>query len=137
MSNERFFMNSAFVLAMLNPKDAFHDAAMELLPQVRAAREIWLHDGVVIEVANGLSQKQRRAAIGFMEKVYQTTNTKVALLERKLMNKAIRLYRERHDKEWGLTDCISFVVMADHGLQEALTRDHHFEQAGFKILLNA
>ena len=70
-----------------------------------------------------------------MEKVYHTTNTKVALLERKLMNKAIRLYRERHDKEWGLTDCISFVLMAEHGLQEALTSDHHFEQAGFKILL--
>ena len=46
-----------------------------------------------------------------------------------------QLYRERADKEWPLTDCISFVVMQEHGLAEALTADHHFEQAGFKALL--
>jgi predicted nucleic acid-binding protein len=39
------------------------------------------------------------------------------------------------DKEWGLTDCISFVVMQEQGLTDALTADHHFEQAGFTILL--
>jgi uncharacterized protein len=41
----------------------------------------------------------------------------------------------RRDKEWSLTDCISFVVMKERGLTEALTADHHFEQAGFKALL--
>jgi uncharacterized protein len=45
------------------------------------------------------------------------------------------LYRSRLDKDWSLTDCISFLVMEDHGLQEALTVDHHFEQAGFNVLL--
>ena len=41
----------------------------------------------------------------------------------------------RPDKEWSLTDCISFEVMAELGLTEALTADHHFEQAGFRALL--
>ena len=45
------------------------------------------------------------------------------------------MYRDREDKQWSLTDCISFVVMADGGLADALTGDHHFEQAGFKALL--
>ena len=45
------------------------------------------------------------------------------------------LYSRRPDKEWSLTDCISFVVMSDEGLTEALTGDHHFEQAGFTPLL--
>jgi predicted nucleic acid-binding protein len=45
------------------------------------------------------------------------------------------LYRRRPDKEWSLTDCISFVVMAEEGLTEALTGDKHFEQAGFAALL--
>jgi uncharacterized protein len=47
----------------------------------------------------------------------------------------MQFYRERPDKEWSLTDCISFVVMAEKGLSEALTGGRHFEQAGFKPLL--
>ena len=45
------------------------------------------------------------------------------------------LYAQRLDKDWSLTDCISFVVMRERGIAEALTADHHFEQAGFTILL--
>jgi len=52
-----------------------------------------------------------------------------------LIERGKELYRRRPDKEWPLTDCISFVVMQDEGLTEALTGDHHFEQAGFKALL--
>ena len=40
-----------------------------------------------------------------------------------------------NDKEWTLTDCISFVVMQREGITDALTADHHFEQAGFVALL--
>jgi len=47
----------------------------------------------------------------------------------------LELYRQRPDKEWGLTDCLAFVVMRQRGLTEALTSDEHFEQAGFKALL--
>ena len=46
-----------------------------------------------------------------------------------------RLFDARRDKSWSLTDCISFEMMKEHGLSEALTNDHHFEQAGFKALL--
>jgi predicted nucleic acid-binding protein len=47
----------------------------------------------------------------------------------------LQLYRSRHDKEWSLTDCVSFVVMQDEGISDALTGDKHFEQAGFNALL--
>ena len=45
------------------------------------------------------------------------------------------LFAARKDKDWSLTDCISFVVMQEHGITDALTADHHFEQAGFVALL--
>ena len=45
------------------------------------------------------------------------------------------LFAQRPDKQWSLTDCISFVVMQDRGITEALTADHHYEQAGFVGLL--
>jgi len=51
-----------------------------------------------------------------------------------VLDQASNLYESRPDKEWSLTDCTSFVVMKDRGLSEALTADHHFEQAGFVVL---
>jgi predicted nucleic acid-binding protein len=47
----------------------------------------------------------------------------------------VELYARRPDKAWSLTDCISFVVMQEHDIREALTGDRHFEQAGFIALL--
>jgi hypothetical protein len=54
---------------------------------------------------------------------------------RDLFDRAMGLYRSRPDKDWSLTDCVSFVVMRERGITEALTGDHHFEQAGFRALL--
>jgi predicted nucleic acid-binding protein len=55
--------------------------------------------------------------------------------ETKLFDQGIEFYQCRPDKAWSLTDCLSFVVMTDLGISEALTGDHHFEQAGFRALL--
>lgn len=52
-----------------------------------------------------------------------------------LYHQALALYRLRSDKEWGLTDCLSFVVMQQRNRAEALTTDDHFRQAGFRALL--
>ena len=52
-----------------------------------------------------------------------------------LFHRARELFRERPDKQWGITDCISFVVMQEHDVTEALTADQHFEQAGHRALL--
>jgi predicted nucleic acid-binding protein len=52
-----------------------------------------------------------------------------------LVAKGVQLYSQRGDKNWSLIDCISFVVMEEYGLTEALTADHHFEQAGYSALL--
>jgi predicted nucleic acid-binding protein len=46
-----------------------------------------------------------------------------------------QLFRERRDKDWGMTDCISMSLMTARGIQDVFTADHHFEQAGFTILL--
>jgi predicted nucleic acid-binding protein len=47
----------------------------------------------------------------------------------------LQLHRERQDKDWSLTDCISFIVTRRREIQHALTYDHHFVQAGFEALL--
>jgi predicted nucleic acid-binding protein len=54
-----------------------------------------------------------------------------------VLDRAVDLYQHRQDKGWSLTDCTSFLIMGDEGINDALTGDHHFEQAGFNVLLRA
>ena len=61
--------------------------------------------------------------------------TKILPATRELLERGFDLFARRPDKDWSLTDCVSFVVMQDESLNEALTTDHHFEQAGFTALL--
>ena len=94
MNGDRFFMDTSFVIAQVSQKDAFHNSATNLLPRVRVAREIWLHDGILIEVADELSNKNRREiAVGFINRSYNMANTHVVPLSRDLIARGVELYR--------------------------------------------
>ncbi|NIA12335.1 MAG: PIN domain-containing protein [Nitrospiraceae bacterium] len=135
MNANRFFLDTAYVLALLNPKDSHNEPAKAFLPKISGAREVWVTEAVLVEVGNALARSNRSAAIDFIDGCYSTPNIKVVSVDHALLLRAIDLYQSRDDKEWGLTDCISFIVMQDHGLGEALTTDEHFQQAGFRTLL--
>jgi hypothetical protein len=62
-------------------------------------------------------------------------NVEIVAMTDDLYDRAFQLYRNRPDKEWGLTDCVSFIVMQDRGLTAALTPDKHIQQAGYRTLL--
>lgn len=96
---------------------------------------MWTTEAVLVEVGNALSVYNRKAAADFIEQVYSTPNMRVVSVDTELLRRANSLYRERPDKSWGLTDCVSFVVMADQHLTDAVTADEHFRQAGFRTLL--
>ena len=132
MSSERLLLDTVFVQALLNHRDQYHAQAKAFLPRVRAAREVWITEAVLIEVGNGLSAVNRTAAVKFIEQCYRTANLRVVSVDTPLQTRALQLYRERPDKTWGLTDCISFVVMQEQGLTDAVTADEHFVQAGYR-----
>ncbi len=135
MTGDRLYLDTSFVQALLNRKDRNHQKARELLPRLDRARELWITEAVLIEVCNALSRNHRQEAFRFFEQCYKTPTVRVVPVHRVLLKRALELYRSRLDKTWGLTDCISFVVMQDQGLTEALTADEHFVQAGFRALL--
>jgi len=59
----------------------------------------------------------------------------VVELDKEDYDESWQMYSDRTDKEWSLTDCISFTVMKRNGIRDAFTNDHHFEQAGFNVLI--
>ncbi len=135
MKTSRFFLDTAYVLALLNPNDIYHRQAKALLLSMQSAQEIWITEAVLIEIGNALARSNRSAAAAFINSCYVTPNVRVVPVDSPLLKRAIDFYNNREDKEWGLTDRISFIVMLDCGLTEALTADEHFQQAGFKALL--
>lgn len=135
MTNERFFIDTVFIQALINKKDQYHYQARELFVRIRNAKEVWVTEAILIEVGNALSAINRLSAVNFIEQCYQISNINVVPLTTELFQRALKLYHSRLDKTWGLCDCISFLVMWDNNLTEAVTADQHFSQAGFNILM--
>jgi predicted nucleic acid-binding protein len=93
-------------------------------------------DFVLVEVGDALCRQGNRDVFGrFYRWIHEQPGTTIVPATRQLPADGVHLYNHRRDKDWPLTDCISFVVMEDEGILEALTGDRHFEQAGFKALL--
>ena len=91
---------------------------------------------VLIEVANAFcASAWRTKAVKLIDGLRSVPNLKIIEADSSLLSEGWRLYCSRLDKEWSLTDCVSFAVMHDEQINQAFTSDHHFEQAGFIKLL--
>jgi len=128
------FADSYYFLAFVNPRDAGHERALDFSRSYRG-RSLTT-EWVLAEVADALSAPDQRGL--FQELLAQVrSDPGFAIVEatHDLFDRGVELFSERPDKSWSLTDCISFVVMDQQGTKEALTADHHFQQAGFVALL--
>ncbi len=131
---KRLFADSFYFIALLNERDACHHRAAELSRESGAV--IITTRWVLAGVADALCAPAWRAQAGaFIEFALSAPGFLVKGTGDELFDQGMKLYRSRHDKGWSLTDCISFEVMAEMAISEALTGDRHFEQAGFKALL--
>ena len=131
------FLDTAYAIALSATTDLFHERAIRLADQLEIAEiRLVTTRAVILEIGNALSkQRYRHAAIQLLNSLETDSHVEIVPLSEQIFRKAFQLYRERSDKEWGLTDCVSFVVMHDRGITEALTTDEHFQQAGFQALL--
>jgi predicted nucleic acid-binding protein len=128
------FADTFYFLALLNECDAAHKRAVAA--SRTAGLAVVTTEFVLIELADALCKPQHRDEVLALCNLVQTDPAfRLVCATTDLIQRGKRLYRDRTDKEWPLTDCISFVVMQDQGLSDALTADHHFEQAGFNVLL--
>ena len=136
MANE-LFLDSSYAIALSASSDQLHLRAVDLANDMeRQPRRLITTRAVLLEIGNALSkQRYRSAAVRLLTSMESDPTIEVVPLTNDLYFQAFDLFRNRSDKEWGLTDCAAFVVMQARGLVEALTSDEHFEQAGFRALL--
>ncbi len=130
----KIFVDSTFVLAIVNEKDELHERANELVKTFGAFT--WLTtDLVLYEVGNALARNSKPQAKRVINDFLESDGVKIVYASADLFREAFSLYSKFTDKTWGLIDCVSFIVMKKRAVIDALTYDKHFRQAGFKALM--
>jgi uncharacterized protein len=128
------FADTFYYLAFLGERDAAHDRAIRFSEKYTGG--IVTTGWVLTEVGDALAAPERRTqCAAFLRQLRGDRALVIVPPSEPLFQRRLDLYASRDDKDWSLTDCISFVVMEEHSITEALTGDHHFEQAGFVALL--
>jgi predicted nucleic acid-binding protein len=130
----RYFADTFYYVALLNPTDSYHHRAEEMAKNLHG--HIWTTEAVLLEFANAFSHPGlRMIAAEAIRKLRNSVAVTVVPILPDFFERGLALYEQRPDKEWSLTDCLSFVVMQDSDIMDALTGDLNFEQAGFRVLL--
>lgn len=130
------FADSSYFYALMMPQAEYHEAAVQFARE--PSPSVVTTDYVLIEVANSLRLPRTRALFGLLIRGLSTTpEVEIVACSHELTLRGVQFYLDRSDKEWSLTDCVPFLIMQERGITEALTSDHHFEQAGFVALLRS
>jgi predicted nucleic acid-binding protein len=131
------FLDTSYIVALENKDDRHHERAKALDRELlEEGANLLLHWGVLLEIADGYARISRRTrGIELLARFEVEDGYRIVPIREPLLQEARDLYRARPDKEWGLTDCVSFALMRHEGITEALTADIHFRQAGFIALL--
>jgi uncharacterized protein len=133
------FVDTAFLVAMIDVRDALHQVALRVGRELSAARSVLVtSDAILLELANYFSRGPLRSeAIHWISGMRGARGWEIEPLDRDLLQKGEDRYREHDDKSWSLTDCTSMVVMRRRRISDVATTDLHFTQAGFRILMAA
>lgn len=128
------FLDTAYVLALVNSRDSFHNKAKDLAGNSLGIQKVTTMP-ILLEIGNALARKFRVESVEILERFQNSGSITVVPFSDDDFADGFELYRLHDDKTWSLTDCISFAVMRRFNIHDALTSDKHFEQAGFTILM--
>ena len=131
------FADAAYWIALTFPQDSLHPTALKIAADI-GSRSIVTTEMVLTEYLDGTATRGRHIrenAIKFVRGLYEIKLIEIVPNSSELFQQAVRLYAERTDKNWSLTDCASFTICSGNGIDEVLTHDQHFVQAGFRALM--
>jgi predicted nucleic acid-binding protein len=131
------FLDTSYALALTVATDVLHSRALQVQEEL-LARPVRLVTtrGVLLEIGNALArQRWRPAAVELLQTAEEDDTFLIEPWSESTYKKALDWYCRYKDKNWGLVDCMSFVVMEARGMNVALTADEHFVQRGYRAVL--
>ncbi|MFM6455672.1 MAG: type II toxin-antitoxin system VapC family toxin [Planktothrix sp.] len=134
---DKIFIDTVAWIALLNSRDNLHQKARLIMDDlIENKNPVVTTEFVLMEVADAISAPRLRPkTIDFIDNILLLPILLVIPASQDLWKAGWQLYKQRSDKEWGLTDCTSFIVMKQENIKIAFTADRHFEQAGFIKLM--
>ncbi|HXJ97135.1 MAG TPA: PIN domain-containing protein [Terriglobia bacterium] len=132
---KRVFADTSYWIALFNPRDELHHKAVEASQKFP---ELATTEMVLVEFLNAFSDRGprlRAAASRAVTVLRASAPVSVTPQTSEQFERALSRYNDRPDKNWSLTDCASFLMMEAESIEDALTHDQHFVQAGFRALL--
>jgi predicted nucleic acid-binding protein len=133
----RFFADTFYWIALLLRRDDWHERVTAFNHTLQREDTLFTTDAVILEFLAAFSSAGsylRQQAVAHVEAMLSNPYVHVVEVTRVRFLEGLALYKDRPDKEYSLTDCLSMQVMRQEGLTEVLTNDHHFTQEGFYIL---
>ncbi|MFH1109153.1 MAG: PIN domain-containing protein [Planctomycetota bacterium] len=131
------FADASYWIALASPKDQSHRSAIEA-SKTLVNRRIVTTDEVLAELLSFFADygvKGRAVAVEFVEKIISNSNIHIEAQTRESFRAGLAFYKNRPDKGYGMTDCISMSTMRRLNINEVLTADRHFKQDGFTCLM--
>ena len=133
------FGDTCYFVGLLDEGDSLNDATIAAAEEIASSgvQLITSHD-ILVELLNyfsGYGPYLRAAAVQFVDTVENRRDVFVVSQSPVLFNRGKRLYAQRSDKGYSLTDCISMEIARARAIKEILTSDDHFSQEGFRTLL--
>lgn len=137
MKNNVCFVDTVCWIALLNRQDHLHEPADQQYKKLMKSGTCFVTTSSVLdETANALSDPEfKPSVITFHRKLENSSRVEIVFVDPPLWRKGWTLYEKRLDKAWSITDCISITLMQERGIENVLTSDRHFSQAGFHTLL--
>ena len=132
------YIDTSGFYALLVQRDSMHQRASTIMAQAARARTRFVTtDYVLDESVTLLKARGHRQLIALLfETLGASSVIRVEWTTAERFHETRAFCLHHSDKDWSFTDCLSFLVMRNLGLHQALTSDGHFRQAGFRVLLS-
>lgn len=133
----KVFLDTSFIVALSVENDSYHEIAQYWAQRITQTRGLMItHQGVLLGIGDAFSgPDSRKMAIELINYLQHDPMVKIVPISTVLIHEALQLFTAQSDKNWGMSDCLSFTVMRQSSLDAALTINPNFIQAGFRALL--